>query len=128
MPDHVWHGLCESVSSRSAICPRPGSLIREESCGKVCVPPLGGPCSHYSCLLAGGGGGGGATTLEGGWALSHTRLGLALLHADIVKMVEGEEVETSHRYKKKRQRFRHASSEGRPSFSFSGAHTGATTH
>ncbi len=27
----------ESASSCSAICPRPGSLIREESCGKVCV-------------------------------------------------------------------------------------------
>lgn len=34
---HVWPQLCESASSRSAICPRPGSLIREESCGKVCV-------------------------------------------------------------------------------------------
>lgn len=34
---HVWPQLCESASSCSAICPRPGSLIREESCGKVCV-------------------------------------------------------------------------------------------
>lgn len=34
---HVWPRLCESASSCSAICPRPGSLIREESCGKVCV-------------------------------------------------------------------------------------------
>lgn len=34
---HVWLQLCESASSRSAICPRPGSLIREGSCGKVCV-------------------------------------------------------------------------------------------
>lgn len=34
---HVWPRLCESAPSCSAICPRPGSLIREESCGKVCV-------------------------------------------------------------------------------------------
>lgn len=34
---HVWPRLCESASSCSAICPGPGSLIREESCGKVCV-------------------------------------------------------------------------------------------
>lgn len=34
---HAWPQLRESASSCSAICPRPGSLIREEPCGKVCV-------------------------------------------------------------------------------------------
>lgn len=34
---HAGPQLCESASSCSAICPKPGSLIREESCGKVCV-------------------------------------------------------------------------------------------
>lgn len=42
---HAWHPLCESASSCSAICPRPGSLIREESCGKVCVSLLDAPLS-----------------------------------------------------------------------------------
>lgn len=37
MPVMSGPRLCESASSCSAICPRPGSLIREESCGKVCV-------------------------------------------------------------------------------------------
>lgn len=37
MPVMSWPRLCESASSCSAICPGPGSLIREESCGKVCV-------------------------------------------------------------------------------------------
>lgn len=42
---HAWHQLCESASSCSAICPRPGSLIREESCGKVYVSLLNAPHS-----------------------------------------------------------------------------------
>lgn len=42
---HAWHQLCESASSCSAICPRPGSLIRKESCGKVCFSLLNAPHS-----------------------------------------------------------------------------------
>lgn len=47
---HAWHQLCESASSCSAICSRPGSLIREESGGKVSVFLCLKPHSHYSCL------------------------------------------------------------------------------
>lgn len=99
MPVHAWHRLCESVSSRSAICPRPGSLIREESCGKVCVSLLGAPCSHYSCLLArgafGNNTGGGAW-----WALSHIGPGCVPSHSDIVKTGKGEELKLKKRNKR----------------------------
>lgn len=116
MPVHAWHRLCESVSSRSAICPRPGSLIREESCGKVCVSLLGAPCSHYSCLLARGAFGNNTGGMW--WALSHIGPSRAPSHADIVKMGKGEELESDHKNKKKNPKMRHASLGRRPSFHF----------
>lgn len=75
MPVHAWHRLCESVSSRSAICPRPGSLIREESCGKVCVSLHGGPLLSLQLFVSEGGGGGGVGVgcRTSGLGVSHSR-------------------------------------------------------
>lgn len=45
MPVMPGTSFVSQTHPRSAICPRPGSLIREESCGKVCVSLLAAPLS-----------------------------------------------------------------------------------
>lgn len=88
MPVMPGTSFVSQTHPRSAICPRPGSLIREESCGKVCVSLLGAPLSLQLFVRVGPrqqhrGAGDHCTSA---WVCAWVGVGVEGSHTDIVKI------------------------------------------